>query len=145
MRNVCTPWPPQNCRLHPLIHTSLKFAQAQDLVYCQGGEKEVPTHPPTGALGRWELGARSGAGYAVPLNDHFITWQAVFDKHGLNIEGQAVYNLFLTISRAPEKLFQPVPFHFSPANNHGFKIILLFCKNIAWFTETWFIMILKQR
>ena len=63
----------------------------------------------------------------TPLSDHFTIRQLVFDKHGPNIKGQTVYNLFLTVSRALEKLLQPVRVHFSPANNHGFKIILLFC------------------
>jgi hypothetical protein len=48
----------------------------------------------------------------IPLDDHFTTCQVGFDKHELNIKGQAVYNLFLTISRALEKLLQPVPVRF---------------------------------
>jgi hypothetical protein len=63
---------------------------------------------------------------AILLADHFTTCQVVLDERGLNTKGQAVYNLFLTISRALEKLLQLIPVRFSPGNNHRFKIVLLF-------------------
>jgi len=98
----------------------------------QAGGGECYMYPPTGAHGRWELGARSGAGYpiggATPLGDHFTTSQVVFDKHGLNTKGQAACNLFVTISRVLEKLLQLVPVRFSPTNHHRLKNILHFCQ-----------------
>jgi len=36
---------PENCRLHPLIHTLLEFTLVQDVVSCRCGEKRTPIDP----------------------------------------------------------------------------------------------------
>jgi len=68
----------------------------------QAGGGEYQLFPPTGALGRWELGARSGAGYPMmgtaPLEDHFTTCQIGYvnrqnDLRATSISGVAVTTL----------------------------------------------------
>jgi len=52
MRNVGLLRSQPKCRLHPLIHTLPSKNLAQDIDWCQGGEKKYP-HRPIVDKSRW--------------------------------------------------------------------------------------------
>ena len=73
----------------------------------QAGGGKYCMFPPTGARGRWELGARSGAGYPMigttPLDDHFTTSQVGF----VNRLFQYSSDSFIVFLLASEKSLLP--------------------------------------